>query len=97
MARPAPSPNEEFSARPVRPALREISSRFRAVRIRAYVVKGSSGVITASWVIQMAAKRVGMALSISIRMEGECFEGRIMQRILNSVSGPRRFLVNASM
>lgn len=69
-----------------------MSSRFRAMRIRAYVVKGARSVITANWVIQMVAKGACMAVSISIQMGEECFGGRIMQRILKSVSDPRRFL-----
>lgn len=44
---------------------------------------------TAILVLPAVAKGACMVVSISIRMEGECFEGRIMRRILTSVSGPR--------
>lgn len=57
------------------------------IRARALNVAGS--VITAILVLPVVPKGACRAVSISICMEGEFFEGRIMRRILTTVSGPR--------
>lgn len=64
-------------------------SQFKPMRTHARAVKDAGSIITAMLAIGVVAKGACMAVSISIRMEGEGIEGRIMQRILTTVSGPR--------